>query len=414
MTKTRIRYLFPHANRLMAPLITICIPTRNRPELARRAILAAATDRSLPVQILVLENSDSPSLRPSDFQADDRIEIQPSDRTLSMPDNWERGLELARGDYVAYLSDKDVLLPGAISRAIAVIESNSADVICYRKPGFCDERKILYHYHCDGNTRTIPTRPLLQSWFNNPRHLHSAPMIYNSFFSRVAIDRLRTSTGKLFIGNSPDIATGVLAAASYPSYLQLDQSLVVAHSGAWSNGYATATYGAHNAKTSGFIKEFANDPFSRMGIPCTIASAALEVLLTAKSTHPDLFRDFDIHWQNYLNLVRGQIRSLQIPEDAKRQELAKLTASRCIVPRKFKYRMLASQLLRERLNPAYRALQWLRQPPPQPLSQPAHQDAPPAPWEDRCQNVETPCQSIEEACEIALACNHPSQASPNH
>lgn len=397
----------------MAPLISICIPTRNRPELARRAILAAASDRSLPVQILVLENSDTPSLRPSDFQADDRIEIHPSDRVLSMPDNWERGLELVRGDYVAYLSDKDVLLPGAIARAIEVMQANSAELICYRKPGFCDERKILYHYSCDGDTRVTPTRPLLESWFNHPRHLHSAPMIYNSFFSRVAIDRLRAVTGKLFIGNSPDIATGVLAAAHYPSYLQLDQTLVVAHSGVWSNGYATATYGAHNAKTQGFIKEFGDDPFSRMGIPCTIASAVLEVLLTAKATHPDLFREFDIHWQNYLNLVRGQIRSLRIPDDAKRQELAKLTSSRCIVPRRFKYRMLASQLLRERLNPAFRAIQWLRQTPPQPLPQLTSPDLPPAPWEERCQNLETPCQSIEEACEIAAAFDSRSHASPN-
>lgn len=397
----------------MAPLITICIPTRNRPELARRAISAVATDRSLPIQILVLENSDSPSLRQADFQDDDRIDIHPSDRLLSMPDNWERGFELVRGHYVTYLADKDVLLPSAISRAIAVIESNSAAVICYRKPGFCEERKILYHYHCDGSTRIIPTRPLLQSWFEYPRHLHGAPTIYNSFFSRGAIDRLRAKTGKLFFGNSPDIATGVLAAAHYPSYLQLDQTLVVAHSGAWSNGYATATYGAHNAKTQGFIKEFGDDPFSRMGIPCTIASAVLEVLLTAKATHPDLFRDFNIHWQNYLNLVRSQIRSLRIPDDAKLQELAKLTSSRCIVPRRLKYRMLASQLLRERLNPVFRAIQWLRQTPPQPLPQPTSPDLPAAPWEERCQNLETPCQSIEEACEIATAFNSRSEALAN-
>lgn len=396
----------------MVPLITLCIPTRNRPELARRAIFAAATDRSLPIQILVLENSDSPSLQLSDFEADERIEIRPSDRVLSMPDNWERGLELARGSYVTYLSDKDVTLPGAISRAIAVIKANSAEVICYRKPGFCDERKILYHYHCDGKTRTIPTRPLLQSWFDNPRHLHSAPMIYNSFFSRTAIDRLRAKTDRLFIGNSPDIATGVLAAAYYPSYLQLDETLVVAHSGAWSNGYATATYGAHNAKTSGFIKEFGNDPFSRLGIPCTISSAVLEVLLTVKATHPEWFQDLEIHWQNYLNLVQSQIRSLKIPDAAKHQEFKKLTSGGCIVPLKYRYRLLASRLLRERFNPAYRLLQKLRQP-AQPLPPVSTREIPPAPWEDRCQNRETPCHSIEEACEVALACNLTSQALPN-
>ena len=72
------------------PLFSLIIPTRNRPELANRTIARLLEQTYRDYEVVVLENSDHPSLGGWE-QQDTRIRVASAPRTLSMPDNWERG-----------------------------------------------------------------------------------------------------------------------------------------------------------------------------------------------------------------------------------------------------------------------------------------------------------------------------------
>lgn len=104
-------------------MISIIIPTRNRPELLRRAIYSILSQSHGNFELIVVDNSDGYDPRIADL---DRIEddpgriryLPPGDR-LPMWDNWRRGFNAARGDWILFLPDKCILAPGALHALIS-------------------------------------------------------------------------------------------------------------------------------------------------------------------------------------------------------------------------------------------------------------------------------------------------------
>ncbi len=101
---------------------------RNRPGLANATLARALQQTWRDFDIIVLENSDQPSLGPW-AQRDARIRVVSAPHTLAMPDNWERGLDLVRGDYVLYLSDKDWLVPHALDELATLVTARSRPAV---------------------------------------------------------------------------------------------------------------------------------------------------------------------------------------------------------------------------------------------------------------------------------------------
>lgn len=95
-------------------LISILIPTRNRATLARLAAEAALVAADGDCEIVLADNSDQPVAIDS---RDPRLRyLPPPPAVLSMPDNWERALAAARGEWVMLLADKYMLVQGEIGR----------------------------------------------------------------------------------------------------------------------------------------------------------------------------------------------------------------------------------------------------------------------------------------------------------
>ncbi len=280
-----------------SPLITIVVPTRNRTELAVRAVRSVLESSGDDVAVLVLENSDAPSLSAASFRGDGRVTVLPSDRPLSMHDNWERGLEAVRGDYVGYISDKDVFLAGGLDRLAAVVRDTRPVVLNYRKPSYCGERRLLFSLPNRGGVSTVPTAPLLDAWFDMSQHLHYAPMIYNSLFRVERVQAIRARAGRFFVGNSPDVCSGVLLAADTDHYTLVDEILCLAHTGRWSNGYSSQDRGASGSVFADFLRLYGRDRFDSLGLPICITAAITETLLACREHHPAVLGDRRINWQ---------------------------------------------------------------------------------------------------------------------
>ena len=166
-------------------------------------------------------------------------------RTLSMPDNWERGLDLARGDYVLYLSDKDWLVPHALDELATLVTTHSRPAIVnIRKAIWGWQSYSLSMQHGTGRVATLPGTAVIARWFNGVTHLHNAPMIYNSIVDRGLINAVRARCGgRFFHGTAPDVASSLLLLANTPEYVVLDRIHVMAYFGSWSIGSAQMRQG---------------------------------------------------------------------------------------------------------------------------------------------------------------------------
>jgi len=109
------------------PLISICIPTYNRPSLLRRTLLSIGAD-SYDLEIIVTDNS-------TDDQSRKIVEntlcsvpcswrYHKNEPPVSPANNMNAGIHLARGEYVYILHDDDYLLPGGLQKIRKKIQEN--------------------------------------------------------------------------------------------------------------------------------------------------------------------------------------------------------------------------------------------------------------------------------------------------
>lgn len=111
------------------PLLSVVIPTCNRPQFLPRAIasaLQAAPDGD--VEVIVVPNGPDESWKvvAEAFKQDQRVQWHPIAKAHACTAR-NRGMMLARGKYLRFLDDDDYLLPAAREQ-IHIIESQCAEV----------------------------------------------------------------------------------------------------------------------------------------------------------------------------------------------------------------------------------------------------------------------------------------------
>lgn len=98
----------------MAPLVSICVPSRNRQGTFVQTIRDLLASRRDDVEFVFADNSDDPAVIDR-FMAtvrDPRVRYLPSlDHALPMQDNWERTMRASSGDWVIFIGDDDYVDP---------------------------------------------------------------------------------------------------------------------------------------------------------------------------------------------------------------------------------------------------------------------------------------------------------------
>jgi glycosyltransferase involved in cell wall biosynthesis len=101
----------------VVPLVSVIIPTHNRPHLLARAVSSAlAQSADADVEVLVVDDRSSP---PAALSPDPRLHVL----RLEGPGGGgaaarNAGLAASRGEWIMFLDDDDELTPGAVSRAL--------------------------------------------------------------------------------------------------------------------------------------------------------------------------------------------------------------------------------------------------------------------------------------------------------
>ncbi len=126
------------------PTVSVIIPTQNRPRWLVAAIesVYAQTFQDFEI-IVVLRNADRETHAAADrLGADSRLRVlKTNEPTVSGARN--RGLELARGNWVAFLDDEDIWLPDKLAVQLAAARETGADLVTCNFIQFNDAGDIV-------------------------------------------------------------------------------------------------------------------------------------------------------------------------------------------------------------------------------------------------------------------------------
>lgn len=108
------------------PLVSICIPTHNRPEFLKQALQSALNQTYKNIEIIISDNStgNESVILISQFK-DKRIKYYKNSSTISSFANVSRVAQLARGKYIKYLLDDDLLKPDCVDEMVKILEKYS-------------------------------------------------------------------------------------------------------------------------------------------------------------------------------------------------------------------------------------------------------------------------------------------------
>jgi glycosyltransferase involved in cell wall biosynthesis len=144
-----------------SPLVSICIPTFN----AARWIpdcLESALAQSYPrVEVLIIDDASTDEtvelIRAVD---DERIRLQVNEQNIGLARNWNKCIEVARGDFIKFLFHDDILYPDCVEKMMQLLLSNESVGLVF------SPRDVIV----DGD----PEAELTKIWLQNCTTLHTS------------------------------------------------------------------------------------------------------------------------------------------------------------------------------------------------------------------------------------------------
>jgi abequosyltransferase len=132
-----------------APFLSITVPTYNRAPRLRQCLamleaqIAELDDPCLEIEVLVVDNAstdETPAVVEAERARFARFSYVRNDRNLGIDGNIHRCSQLASGTWVQFLSDDDILLPGALRQVVSKLrERPGADFFFLNVVTFVDE-----------------------------------------------------------------------------------------------------------------------------------------------------------------------------------------------------------------------------------------------------------------------------------
>lgn len=221
-----------------APLVSILIPTYNRPEFLRQALRSAIEQTYANTEILVQDNASDVDVGTllADFR-DPRLSFRRNDHNLGMALNWRALALRAKGKYVAFLNDDDIWEKDFLCLLVEKLERTPHLVLA-----FCD------HWVTDAAGRIDPARTAANSrrWLRD----RIAEGEHKPFFHVALVYRsIWTASAAVFRRDAMDW-DAIPAEAGVGVDLYLAYLAARTGGGAWYCNKRLARYRLHNGSTT--------------------------------------------------------------------------------------------------------------------------------------------------------------------
>jgi len=143
-------------NKLPEPLVSVVIPTYNRPEYLQQAIASAVKQTYQNIEIIVSDNCspESPQAIIESFH-DSRIRFWRHPENIGMLPNQMHAFKMARGKYVASLHDDDMWNEDFLAKLIPPLEANPNLIMAFCDQYIIDGNGKINEIETDENTRSF-------------------------------------------------------------------------------------------------------------------------------------------------------------------------------------------------------------------------------------------------------------------
>jgi glycosyltransferase involved in cell wall biosynthesis len=282
--KTKSNLSAPRATLLRAgtkprPVISVVIPTRDRPETLKSCLAALKHHVSNRIEIVVHDNCSAPETRDVVMAAqklDPRIRYFRAPFSTSQRHNFELGLAAATGDYMTIIGDDDGFCLGSLDWLAKHLVKEPADavrwhLVHYAWPSLSTDGEgfvRIYASHYYGGWRKGSADLIAQntiaaknigSWDNI--------LIYHGMISRKIYEHIKAKSGGVFFPYlMPDVYMHNLLAFYCKNLLQVDNPVSIYGTSGHSAGASWSKVVEDKSKGSAtgqkWIKEADSDPLS--------------------------------------------------------------------------------------------------------------------------------------------------------
>jgi glycosyltransferase involved in cell wall biosynthesis len=261
------------------PLISVVVPTRDRPETLRSCLAGLGHHKSPRIEIVVQDNCSGPETEEvvkAAQKRDPRIRYERAPYPTSQRHNFELGLSAAKGDYLTIIGDDDGFCLGSLDWLADRLQKEPADavrwnLVHYVWPTLSSDGEgfvRVYASHCYGGWRYGSPEDIAASTLaaKNAGSWDNV-LIYHGMISRGVYDRMRAKTeGIFFFFPFIDIWAHNLIAFHCERLLQIDNPVSIYGTSGHSSGVSWHRVLDKKSKKSPagqkWINEFHEDPIA--------------------------------------------------------------------------------------------------------------------------------------------------------
>ena len=131
-----------------SPRISVCVPTYNGQAFLDECLAGLAAQTFGDFEVLVVDDCSSDAtvaLAHAWAARDERFSVHVNEKNLGLVGNWNRCIELARGEWVKFLFQDDLIEPRCLEAMLAIGEQSQGFVAC--------SRSFVFEGHCDASLR---------------------------------------------------------------------------------------------------------------------------------------------------------------------------------------------------------------------------------------------------------------------
>lgn len=199
------------------PVLSIIIPTRDRPDTLQVCLEALRREKCASLEIVVQDNASAPVTRQVVEMAsklDNRIAYHRSEQRLSQRHNFESGLAAARGDYLSIIGDDDAFYRGAPQWLVKMLQRQRPDAIrwsltAYIWPSLCNQNVGMFSFNYKsffGGWRRRSMRESARRIARAGGNSWDNILVYHGAISRLLYENIKDRSGGTFFSyHLPDV-----------------------------------------------------------------------------------------------------------------------------------------------------------------------------------------------------------------
>jgi hypothetical protein len=298
---------------MTSPLFSIVIPTYNRAELVRQAVVSVLRQTMHDFEVVVSDNlSTDETLETINAIDDPRVRCIRPPRHMVLPDHWEFARQNAAGRLVMMLSDDDALTVTALERFAAEHRRYDADFLFCRQAEYRDQA----FPGSLANSLTVPAfkgqcvivDPAVfvgrQMAFRSKYNMHPSGFVFSSELANTVAGR---NSGRFFQTLGVEYFAWPIAAVVSRCMVYIDYPLVIIGRTAKSWGTNMVLLNPGEQKIEQFVDDAQTERIHTPLTNYTLTNLILEGLLTSKARFPDALAEFDVDMSGFVRATRDEL-----------------------------------------------------------------------------------------------------------